>query len=289
MKYHFKTEAGIENWTNEEAVRVAGENPDYATEDLFKHIAKGGKAVWKAYVQIMPLEDAPSYRFNPFDVTKVWPHKDYPMLPFGRMVLDRNPANYFAEVEQSAFEPSNFVPGVEPSPDKMLQGRLFAYADAHRYRLGTNYALLPINCPHAARVENYQRDGAMRSDKNGGASANYEPNSVDGPKEAPEYAQKAFDVSGSAAHTPYEKHSEDDDFVQAGSLYLLMDRDQKDHLISNLAGHMKAVKKEIQVRQLCNFYSADADYGTRLGRALGIDVKDFMAPAPGKAKQPALR
>ncbi|MHB2026639.1 MAG: catalase [Elusimicrobiota bacterium] len=269
VKYHFKTEAGIKNWLNEDAAIMAGKNPDYATEDLFNHMAKGKKAIWKAYVQVMAQVDAASYRFNPFDVTKVWPHKDYPLIPFGQMVLDRNPENYFAEVEQAAFEPSNMVPGIEPSPDKMLQGRLFAYADAHRYRIGANYALLPINCPYATRAQNYQRDGAMRFGKNGGGSVNYEPNSMDGPKQASEYIQQAVEVMGTVAQTPYEVHAEDNDFVQPGNLYRLMRKDEKARLISNLAVHMKAVKSEIQLRQIRNFYRADIEYGTRLGRALG--------------------
>lgn len=216
VKYHFKAKAGIENWTDAEATRMAGEDPDYATRDLFNHIADGKEAEWTAYVQVMPLQDAATYRFNPFDVTKVWPHKDYPLIPFGRLVFNRNPENYFAEVEQAAFAPSNVVPGVEFSPDKMLQGRIFAYADTHRYRIGTNYAHLPINRP-LSQADNYQRDGAMNFTANGGGSANYEPNSVNGPKQAPEYAQQAFEVSGTAAHTPYERHADDDDFVQAGN------------------------------------------------------------------------
>jgi catalase len=276
VKYHFKTEAGIENWTDAEATRMAGEDPDYATRDLFNHIADGKEAAWTAYVQVMPLQDAATYRFNPFDVTKVWPHKDYPLIPFGRLVLNHNPENYFAEVEQAAFAPSNVVPGVEFSPDKMLQGRIFAYADTHRYRIGTNYAHLPINRP-LAQADNYQRDGAMSFTTNGGDSANYEPNSVNGPKEAPEYAQQAFAVSGTAAHTPYERHADDDDFVQAGNLYRLMSNTDKSHLISNLTGHMKAVKRrEIQIRQIWNFYRADTDYGTRLAQGLDIDIKEVL-------------
>jgi len=282
VKYHLLTGAGIENWTDAEATAMAGEDPDYATRDLFNHIASGKEAVWNAFVQIMPLKDAASYRFNPFDVTKVWPHGDYPLIPFGRMVLNRNPENYFAEIEQAAFEPSNIVPGVEFSPDKMLQGRIFAYADAHRYRIGPNYAQLPINRP-LAEVNNYQRDGAMNYGSNGGGRPNYEPNSMGGPKEAPAYAQQAFEVNGLAAHTPYPRHAEDDDFVQAGNLYRLLSEEQKAHLISNLTGHMKAVTyREIQIRQIGNFYQADADYGTRLAKGLGIDINDVTQRMHGK-------
>lgn len=171
---------------------------------------------------------------------------------------------------------SNVVPGVEFSPDKMLQGRIFAYADTYRYRIATNYAHLPINRP-LSQADNYQRDGAMNFTANGGGSANYEPNSVNGPKQAPEYAQQAFEVSGTAAHTPYERHADDDDFIQAGNLYRLMSDADKSHLISNLTGHMKAVtRREIQIRQIWNFYRADTDYGTRLAQGLGINIKGVL-------------
>jgi len=153
VKLHFKTETGIKNFTAEEATKLAGEDPDWATRDLFNHIAKGGEAAWRVCMQVMPFEQAATYKWNPFDVTKVWPQKDFPLIQFGRMVLNRNPDNYFAETEQSAFSPSHMVPGVEPSPDKMLQGRLFSYPDTHRHRLGPNYDQIPINCPYAARVK----------------------------------------------------------------------------------------------------------------------------------------
>lgn len=269
VKYHFKTEAGIENWTNEEAVRMAGENPDYATIDLFEHIADGNEAAWKVYVQIMPLEDAATYRFDPFDVTKVWLHKDYPLIPVGRLVLNRNPQNYFAEVEQAAFSPSNVVPGIEFSPDKMLQGRIFGYPDTQRYRLGANYALLPINRPHS-EVHNYQRDGAMRFDDNGGNRPHYEPNSFNGPKAAPLYSPLPYEVSGLAQQTGYR--DEDSDFIQPGLLYRLMTEAERSRLISNLVGHMKGAKKEIQERQVQNFFKADPEYGTRIAQGLGLDI-----------------
>ncbi|HEY4386484.1 MAG TPA: catalase [Ktedonobacteraceae bacterium] len=270
IKYHFKTEAGIENWTDEEATKMAGENPDYATIDLFEHIASGKEAAWTVSVQIMPLEDAATYRFDPFDVTKVWPHKDYPLIPFGRLVLNRNPQNYFAEVEQSAFSPANVVPGVEFSPDKMLQGRIFAYPDTHRYRLGANYSLLPINRP-VFEPRNYQRDGAMRFDANGAGSPNYEPNSFNGPASAPLYSASPLEVSGVTVRTGYR--DQDSDFVQAGNLYRLMTEEAKSRLVSNLVGHMKAARKDIQERQVMHFYHADADYGTRVAKGLGIEIK----------------
>lgn len=270
IKYHFKTDAGIANWTNEEAIAMAGKNPDYATDDLFNHIASGKEATWTVYVQVMSLEEAETYRFDPFDVTKVWPHKDYPLIPVGRMVLNRNPENYFAEVEQAAFSPANVVPGIEFSPDKMLQGRIFAYPDAHRYRLSPNYALLPINKP-AVETRSYQRDGFMRVDANGGNSPNYEPNSFGGPKPAPQFSAQPTAVSGLAQRTGYR--NEENDFVQPGNLYRLMSEEEKARLVSNLVGHMKNVRKDIQERQVMHFFKADPDYGTRVAKGLGIELK----------------
>src|SRR6185295_8582255 len=164
-----------------EAAEIGAHDPDYATRDLFEHIRGGGIAAWKAYVQIMPIQDAATYRYDPFDVTKVWRYKDYPLIPIGRLVLNRNPENFFAEIEQAAFSPSSFVPGIEPSPDKLLQGRLFSYPDTQRHRLGANYAQIPVNCPYSKRANNYQRDGQMRIDGNGGSAANYSPNTRQGP------------------------------------------------------------------------------------------------------------
>ncbi len=270
VKYHFKTDQGIQNFTREEAIRMAGENPDYATQDLFAAIASANFPTWTLKVQIMPLEDAKTYRFNPFDLTKVWPHKDYPLITIGRMVLNRNPENYFVDVEQAAFSPSNVVPGISFSPDKMLQARIFSYPDAQRYRLGANYATLPINCPHAARVMNYQRDGFMRFDDNGGAAPNYEPNSLNGPKEAPEYKEPPLEVSGMVDRIPFPKT--DDDFFQAGELYRVMSEEEKARLIDNIVDSMKPVKPEIQHRQIAHFYKADPDYGSRVAQGLGIDI-----------------
>lgn len=271
VKYHFKTEQGIQNFTREEAIQIAGVDPDYATRDLFLSIAKGEGAAWKVYVQIMPLEDASTYRFNPFDVTKVWSHNDYPLIPIGRLVLNRNPENYFAEVEQAAFSPANVVSGVSFSPDKMLQGRLFAYADAHRYRLGANYGLLPINSSHARKAMSYQRDGGMRFDDNGGSSVNYEPNSFGGPKEAPEYKELPFEVSGKADRTAIDR--DDNDFVQAGELFRLMKQEEKVRLVDNLVDSMEFALREFQLRQIPHFYNADPDYGIRVAQGLGIDLE----------------
>ncbi|PZD94419.1 catalase [Paenibacillus sambharensis] len=269
VKYHFKTEQGIKNLDVNVAAEIAGTNPDYHTEDLFNAIDKGDFPAWKLYVQIMPLEDADTYRFDPFDVTKVWSQKDYPLIEVGRMVLNRNPENYFAEVEQATFSPGNFVSGIEASPDKMLQGRLFAYSDAHRYRVGANHNTLPINRP-VAEVRNNQRDGQMRADGNGGSSTYYEPNSFGGPTESPKDRISPFEVSGYANSTAYDH---DDHYTQAGDLYRLLSEDERTRLVANVVGAMKPVEHdEIKLRQIAHFYKADPEYGQRVAEGLGLQV-----------------
>ncbi|MCM3439687.1 catalase KatA [Metabacillus halosaccharovorans] len=269
IKYHFKTEQGVKNISPEVAAQIAGENPDYHTEDLFNAIEKGDFPAWKLYVQIMPLEDANTYKWDPFDVTKVWSQKDYPLIEVGRMVLDRNPENYFAEVEQATFSPGTLVPGVDVSPDKMLQGRLFAYHDAHRYRVGANHQALPINRAKN-EVKNYQRDGQMRFDDNGGKSVYYEPNSFGGPTETPENKQVAYPVSGVAESVAYDHN---DHYTQAGDLYRLMTEEQRAHLVSNIVAAMKPVERDdIKLRQIGHFYKADPEYGTRIAEGLGLAV-----------------
>ncbi|WP_245796462.1 catalase KatA [Domibacillus antri] len=269
VKYHFKTEQGIKNLDVNLAAKLAGENPDYHTEDLFNAIENGDFPAWKLCVQIMPLEDADTYKWDPFDVTKVWSQKDYPLIEVGRMVLDRNPENYFAEVEQATFSPGTLVPGIEPSPDKMLQGRLFAYSDAARYRVGANHQHLPINRPKV-EVNNYQRDGQMRFDGNGGGSVYYEPNSFDGPKETPENKVTPYEVSGQAGEHSY---SHDDHYTQAGDLYRLLSEDERTRLVNNIVGAMKPVEREdIKLRQIGHFYKADPEYGTHVAEGLGLSV-----------------
>ncbi|MGQ4664791.1 catalase KatA [Metabacillus halosaccharovorans] len=269
IKYHFKTEQGVKNISPEVAAQIAGENPDYHTEDLFNAIEKGDFPAWKLYVQIMPLEDANTYKWDPFDVTKVWSQKDYPLIEVGRMVLDCNPENYFAEVEQATFSPGTLVPGVDVSPDKMLQGRLFAYHDAHRYRVGANHQALPINRAKN-EVKNYQRDGQMRFDDNGGKSVYYEPNSFGGPTETPENKQAAYPVSGVAESVAYDHN---DHYTQAGDLYRLMTEEQRAHLVSNIVAAMKPVERDdIKLRQIGHFYKADPEYGTRIAEGLGLAV-----------------
>jgi catalase len=268
VKFHFKSLQGIRNLTAQEAQRLAGAEPDFATRDLFQAIERGESPRWRVCVQLMPERDAASYRFHPFDVTKVWSHRDYPLVEVGVLELNRNPENYFAEVEQSAFTPANVVPGIDFSPDKMLQARLFSYGDAHRYRLGANYELLPVNRPRAASADNYQRDGAMRFDDNGGGRVNYGPNSFDGPVAVPSAAEPPLALSGEARR--YDHRAGNDDFTQAGDLYRLMKEDERARLIENLAGAMHTVPREIQLRQVPHFARADREYGARVAKALGL-------------------
>ena len=268
VKYHFKTEQGIENFTDDEANAMVAEEADFHLRDLHDAIAKGDAPAWRLEMQIMPIADAPDYRFNPFDLTKVWPHGDYPRITVGRMVLDRNPENYFAEVEQAAFEPANLVRGIGPSPDKMLLGRLFSYPDTHRYRIGPNYLQLPINQPKS-EVHSYNKDGAMRYANPGDPV--YAPNSYGGPKADASFAETTWGVeAGEMVREAYKPHAEDDDFGQAGTLVreILSDTDVE-HLASNVIGHAtNAVTPEIQERVVQYWTSVDADLGAKV--AAGI-------------------
>ncbi|HEY4184373.1 MAG TPA: catalase [Polyangia bacterium] len=274
VKYHFKTETGIANLTGDEAAALTGRDPDSATRDLFEHIQSGGVAAWKAYVQLMPVEDADTYRYDPFDVTKVWRYQDYPLLPIGRLVLDRNPRNFFAEIEQAAFSPANMVPGVEPSPDKLLQGRLFSYPDTQRHRLGANYALIPVNCPHATKAANYQRDGLMRTDGNGGAAPNFSPSGRGGPLSDRRASEAPATLHGTTGRTEYPRVQRADDFEQAGLLYRVLKEDERARLVANIAGHLGQASREVQRRQLHHFLRADAEYGGRVAAALGLEAAE---------------
>ncbi|MGG3927589.1 catalase KatA [Metabacillus fastidiosus] len=270
IKYHFRTNQGVQNLDPAVAEKLAGENPDYHTEDLFNAIKNGDFPSWTLHVQIMPLEDANTYKVDPFDVTKTWSQKDYPLVEVGTMTLNRNPENYFAEVEQVTLSPGNLVPGIDPSPDKMLQGRLFAYADAHRYRVGANHNALPINRP-LCPVMNNQRDDQLRFDGNGGSSdVYYEPNSLGGAVETPENKIVEFAVEGFAGSFGY---ASDDHYTQAGDLYRLMSEEERTRLVNTIVGAMKPVEKdEIKLRQIEHFYKADAEYGTRIAEGLGLQV-----------------
>jgi catalase len=272
VKFQLKTKQGIENNTREEAVRIAGEDPDQATGDLFEAIERGEFPKWRVCVQVMPEAEADGYRFNPFDLTKVWPHGDYPLIEVGEMELNRNPVNYFAEVEQAAFSPSNVVPGIGFSPDKMLQARILSYPDAHRYRLGVNYQSLPVNCPHAAGANVYHRDGFMRFDGNGGDAPNYEPNSFGGPAENPRYKEPPLRVSGDADR--YDHREGNDDHEQAGTLFGRMMAEERARLIDNIVDSMRSVPREIQLRQVAHFHKADPSYGEGVAKGLGVSVEE---------------
>jgi len=269
VKFHFKTQQGIQCMMQEEADLIAGKDPDYHTHQLFETIERGDFPKWTLSVQIMPELDAENYRWNPFDLTKVWPHADYPLIEVGVMEMNRNPENYFAEVEQAAFSPANVPPGISFSPCKMLQARIFSYADAQRYRLGANFERLRINCPHATESNNYQRNGRMRFDDNGGSSPNYEPNSFGGPKADPAYREPPLKISGDADR--YEqKRGVDDDYVQPGNLYRLMPPDEQKRLIENIIGTLKNVPKEIQKKMVSHFRKADPAYGDGIAQGLGL-------------------
>ncbi|MCJ7736290.1 MAG: catalase [Anaerolineae bacterium] len=269
VKFHFKTQQGIQCIPPDEAARIAGENADYHVLQLFEAIEAGDGPKWTFSVQIMPEAEAETYRWNPFDLTKVWPHADYPLIEVGVLEMNRNPQNYFAEIEQAAFSPANVVPGISFSPCKMLQARIFAYADAHRYRLGANFERLPANAPRATKVVNtYQRDGRMRFDDNGGPGPNYEPNTFGGPKADPAYGEPPLKISGDADR--YEqKRGVDDDYIQPGNLFRLMSPSQQQELIANIVGSLKKAPKEIQEKMVAHFRKADPAYGDGIAQELG--------------------
>ncbi|GGH60902.1 catalase [Rothia aerolata] len=271
IKYHFKTDQGNDYLTAEEAERLAGSDPDYHREDLHNAIARGDFPSWTLYVQVMPYEDAKTYRFNPFDLTKVWPHSDYPLIKVGKMTLNENPNNFFAEVEQAAYSPANFVPGIGPSPDKMLLGRIFSYPDAHRYRIGANFAQLPINQAKNAPVNNYSIDGAMRHEFNAPDVPTYAPNGAGGPHAEPERTTEAnWESDGELVRTAATLHAEDDDFGQARTLYTdVMDDAARERLVHNIAGHVGAVESaEIRERAFGYWSSVHEELGRRVREAV---------------------
>jgi catalase len=271
VKFHFKTDQGIDCLDDEQSVRLAGSNPQAFQQDLVQSIEEGKFPSWTLKVQVMPDADAAQYRFNPFDVTKVWPHEDYPLIEVGRLTLNRNADNYFAEVEQAAFDPGHFVPGIGPSPDKMLQGRLFAYGDAHRYRLGINHTRLPVNTPKAVAggATNYGRDGAMRFDTPARSAKNYEPNSFKGPVQSDTPGYAGFALSGVSGTTTNPEHAQDDDFVQAGALYRLMSEPERERLVRRIGESLAAVPRAgIRERAISHFRNADSEYGARVETAV---------------------
>ena len=272
VKFHFKTMQGHKHWTNKEAVEIVGRTRESTQEDLFNAIDGGDYPRWKMQVQIMPESDVGKHWYNPFDLTKVWPHGDYPPIDIGVLELNRNPENYFQEIELCAFSPSNIVPGISFSPDKMLQARIFSYADAHRYRLGTHYEMLPVNRPRCP-VHHYHKDGPMRffAQQTGTVDAFYEPNSFGGAAQDERFAEPPLAISGDAAR--YNHRDGNDDYRQVGDLFRLMPQDAKERLFQNIAEAMTGVPEPIIRRQLSHFSKADPAYGVGVAQALGLALK----------------
>ncbi|MFD0764600.1 catalase [Mucilaginibacter lutimaris] len=282
VKFHFKTQQGIKNFTSDEARQMRGEDPDFAQRDLLTAIERGDFPKWTLKIQVMTAEQADQHPFNPFDLTKVWSHKEYPLIEVGVLELNSNPDNYFAEVEQAAFAPSRIVDGIGHSPDKMLQGRILAYPDAQRYRLGVNFEQLPVNrCPFA--VHNYQRDGAMRYDNNGGRSANYYPNSFDDIRPNTVYKRPAETLSHPFADS-FDRNAEgeNDHYTQPGNFFReVLSQEDKKQLIRNIAESMRQIdgpkKEEIINRQFCHFFRADFNLGMGVVNELGVDPESVMS------------
>lgn len=281
VKFHFKTLQGIKNFTNDEAAEMKGKDPDFAQRDLVDAIDKKDFPKWAMKIQVMTNEHAKEFPFNPFDLTKVWPHADFPLIDVGTLELNQVPKNYFAEIEQSAFAPAHVVDGIGYSPDKMLQGRLLSYPDAHRYRLGVNYEQIPVNkCPYM--VSNHERDGHMRIDDNGGSDPNYYPNSFDDIYTDESYKEIPMQLDSNIADW-YDRNGENDNdhFTQPGLLYTKAMNDYDRHnLISNIIGAMSGItgdKKDLIInRQLCHFFRADEKLGMAVAKGLGVDVDKVM-------------
>lgn len=272
VKYHFHTNQGHETLTQDQADQIAGQDADFHIRDLYAAIERGDHPTWTLKVQVMPYDDAKSYRFNPFDLTKVWPHEDYPEIEVGTMTLDTNPENYFAQIEQVAFAPSNFVPGIDASPDKMLQARIFSYADAQRYRVGTNYQQLPVNAPAEAPLHSYSKEGAMNYTFPPASKPVYAPNSFAGPHADPERAGDAggWRSDGELVRSAATLHAEDDDFSQANALVnQVMDQEQRDRLVKNVTGHVAQVTiPEIRERAVQYWKQVDAWLGAEVEKGL---------------------
>lgn len=278
VKFHFKTLQGHRHWTNQQAADVVGQTRESSQEDLYQAINNGDFPRWQLQIQVMSDQQAHAWSertsWNPFDLTKVWPHHDCPLIDVGIIELNRNPDNYFTEIEQAAFSPSNIVPGIGFSPDKVLQSRIFSYADAHRYRIGTHYEALPVNQPRCP-VNHYHKDGPMRffHNDNGNPDAYYEPNSYQtAPREDPAYRDTPLPLQGEADR--YEHRHASDDFTQPGQLFRLMDHAQQQRLFQNIAAAMQGVPEEIQRRQIRLFSRCDAAYGAGVAQALQLPIKD---------------
>ncbi|PAV30723.1 catalase [Virgibacillus profundi] len=279
VKFHMRTQQGIENLTDQEAEDIVGADRESHQRDLYDAIERGDNPKWKMYIQVMTEEQARNSKDNPFDLTKVWPKGDYPLIEVGEYELNRNPENYFADVEQAAFAPTNIVPGIGFSPDKMLQGRLFSYGDAQRYRLGVNHWQVPVNYPkNAKNFHPYHRDGAMRVDGNQGGLTHYEPNSYGELQDQPEYQEPSLGITGDA---DYWNFREDDNnyFEQPGKLFRLQTPDAQQRLFENTARNMRGTTKEVQLRHIAHCYKADPAYGEGVAKALGISVSEAEVAA----------
>ncbi|MCK9444988.1 MAG: catalase [Tissierellaceae bacterium] len=272
VKFHFVSQQGIENLTDEEATAIIANDRESHQRDLYEAIEKGDFPKWKLYVQIMTEEEANNLDYNPFDLTKVWYKSDFPLIEVGELELNKNPDNYFQDVEQAAFNPASVVPGISFSPDRMLQGRLFAYGDAQRYRLGVNHHQIPVNYPKAAKnYHSFHRDGQMRVDGNQGSTLHYEPNSFGEWEEQKEYADPAQSVQGDIMR--YDFREDDDDYyTQPGKLFRLMTEEQQEVLFENTARNMEGVPLFIKIRHIENCYKADPKYGEGLARVMGIEL-----------------
>lgn len=280
VKFHMLTQQGIKNFTDAEAEAMKSKDMDFAQRDLIENIDKGNFPKWDMKIQVMTEAESRTYHINPFDLTKVWPHGDYPLIDVGVIELNRNPDNYFQDVEQAAFAPAHVVDGIGYSPDKMLQGRLLSYPDAQRYRLGANYEQIPVNrCPFA--TNNYQRDGRMRVDGNGGSKPNYFPNSFDDIQVDKAYKEPALELESNVADW-YDRNAagENDHYTQPGNLYRLMVPEQQQHLVNNIVGAMSGIegpkREEIINRQLCHWFRADPRLGMGVAQGLGIQIDPAM-------------
>jgi catalase len=273
VKFHFKTCQGIKTLTDQEAETIVGKDRESHQRDLLEAIEKGDFPKWDMKIQIVPEKDASKFSFNPFDLTKVWPHGDYPLIDVGVLELNKNPENYFAEVEQAAFNPANIVPGIGFSPDKMLQGRLFSYGDAQRYRLGVNHHLIPVNrarCP----VHTFHRDGAMRVDDNHGSTPGYEPNSYGEWQEQPDFCEPPLSLEGAADHWNHREDN-DDYYTQPGNLFRMMTPEQQQVLFENTGRAMGDAPNQIKMRHIKNCKKADPNYGRGVAEALGISFEEI--------------
>ena len=273
VKFHFVTQQGIKNLSDEEAEAIVAKDRESHQRDLYESIEKGDFPRWTLSIQVMPEKDAAKYRFHPFDLTKVWPHKDYPLMEVGVLELNRNPENYFADVEQAAFNPANVVPGIGFSPDKMLQGRLFSYGDAQRYRLGVNHHQIPVNAPRCP-YHSFHRDGSMRVDGNYGSTLGYEPNSYGEWQQQPKFAEPPLALEGAADHWNF-REDDADYYTQPGLLFRLMSAAQQKVLFENTARAIGGVPRDIQIRHIGNCLKADPAYGEGVAKALGIPQSEI--------------